>query len=57
MSSKEVHKTPENSKRELKKKLMEEWASIDSHYTQKIVFSMPKKFMEVISQKGHQTKY
>ena len=41
-----MHKTPEKSKSELKKKLMEEWASIDPHYTQKIVSSMPKKLME-----------
>ena len=52
-----VHKTTKKSKHELKKKLMEEWAPIDAHYTQKIVASMPKKFMEVLSQKGHQTKY
>ena len=48
---------PEKSKRELKRKLMEEWAWIDPHYTQKIVASVPKKLKEVISQKGHQTKY
>ena len=47
-----VHKTPEKLKRELKEKLMKEWASIDPHYTHKIVASMPKK-LEVISQKGH----
>lgn len=52
-----VRNPPVKSKKELERRVTEEWYKIGHEYTKKIISNMPKRLREVIKQKGYATNY
>lgn len=52
-----IRTTTISSKEMLKRRLKEEWDSINTDYLQKIISNMPQRLEEVIKQNGYPTRY
>lgn len=52
-----IRTTTISSKEMLKRRLREEWDSLGTEYSKKIISNMPQRLKEVIQQDGYPTRY